>query len=454
MIRNPWVQVSQFEGTLSPLSDRDRHLKNYLGVVSLIPKQRWLRIIPVAVGMYTIAFVDRTNISMALPSMMRDLHMDPPQAGNVAGVFFWGYLLLQIPGGHLANCWSAKLLISILLVAWGVCAVGCGLIQTWQELCVMRFLLGVAEGAVWPITLVLLSHWFPRKERARANALWMVCLPLAVIVSAPFSGWILDHWNWRIMMVAEGALPFLWLVVWQVVIYDHPRDAKWVSPAEREYLESTIERELMDAKLPMPNSPLLAFIYPQVLLLTLICFLRNVADFGFLIWLPTAMENAKKLSNSEVGGLITIPFIVGIGAMILNSWHSDKSGERSRHMSLTFAVGGIFLLAGVVLSRQWPNAAFVCVCLTAVGTNGCLGPFWAIPTETLPPESAGPTMGFINSIGNLGAFFGSLAIGYINKGTGGFLYGFGLVGTSMLIASVACLLLKSSRHPSMIERLA
>jgi sugar phosphate permease len=420
----------------------------------VIPKQRWLRIIPVALAMYTISFVDRTNISMALPFMIRDLHMDVPQAGNVAGVFFWGYLLLQIPGAHLANCWSAKRLISILLVAWGLCAVGCGLVHTWRELWVMRFLLGVAEGAVWPVTLVLLSHWFPRKERARANALWMICLPLAVIVSSPFSGWILDHWNWRVMMVAEGSLPFLWLAVWQAVIYDHPRDAKWLSAAELKYLESTIEHEAADGELLNPKSVLRSLIRPQVLLLTLICFLRNVADFGFLIWLPSAVENARKLSNTAVGGLVAIPFVVGIGAMILNSWHSDKSGERRHHMSLTFAVGGIFLLAGVAMSRQWAHLAFACVCLTAVGTNGGLGAFWAIPTETLPPKVAGPAMGFINSIGNLGAFFGSFAMGYLNKDTGGFLYGFGLVGTSLLVASMVCLLLNPGRGLAKVERLA
>ena len=367
--------------------------------------------------------------------------MDAPLAGNVAGIFFWGYLLLQIPGGHLANSWSAKRLISILLVAWGLFAVGCGLVRTWQELWVMRFLLGVAEGSVWPVTLVLLSHWFPRKERARANALWMVCLPLAVVVSSPLSGWILDHWNWRIMLIGEGALPFLWLIVWQAVIYDRPRDARWISVPEREYLESTIEYEAGARELHYPGSVSRALIGPEVLLLTLICFLRNIADFGFLIWLPAALENAKKLSNTVVGRLVTIPFIVGIAAMILNSWHSDKSGERPRHMSLTFAIGGAFLLAGVFMSRRWPNAAFVCVCLTAVGTNGCLGPFWAIPTEMLPRRVAGPAIGLINSVGNLGAFFGSLAIGYLNKEKGGFLYGFGFVAVSMLVASVVCLLL-------------
>ncbi len=110
--------------------------------------QRWVRIIPVALIMYTIAFIDRTNISLALPQISRDLHLDPQQAGTVAGIFFWGYLALQIPGGHLAKHWSAKKFISILLVVWACFAVLCGLARTYHELLALRLLLGVAESGV------------------------------------------------------------------------------------------------------------------------------------------------------------------------------------------------------------------------------------------------------------------------------------------------------------------
>jgi MFS family permease len=396
--------------------------------------------------MYMISYVDRTNISMALPSLSRELRIDPAQAGNVVGVFFWGYLLLQIPAGYVANSWSAKRSISVLLVAWGACAIGCGLVRTWQQLWVMRLLLGLAEGGVWPIILIFLSHWFPRQERARANALWMLCLPFAVILSSPFSGWILDRWNWRVMMVAEGALPLLWLAVWQAVIYDRPREAKWISDAEREYLEKALEREAADDA-PLHSRLFLGeLVAPQILLLTLICFLRNIADFGFLVWLPSAIENAKKLTNTAVGGLVTVPFFVAIASLVLNGWHSDKSGERRRHIIVAFAIGGASLLGGVLLIQRSPILAFLCVCLTPVGTNGILGPFWAIPTESLARKVAGPAMGLINSVGNLGGFFGALAVGYLNKHMGGFRYGFGLIGLDLLVAASLSFGLKSARR--------
>src|SRR5258708_6273017 len=163
--------------------------------------QRWIRIRPVALVMYPIAFIDRTNISLALPRISRDLHLDPQQAGTVAGIFFWGYLALQIPGGHLAKYWSPKKFISVLLVAWAMFALGCGLVQTYHQLLVLRLLLGVAESGVFPATLILLSHWFSRAERARANALWLLCLPGAVILSSPFSGLMPYHFASRLLLL-------------------------------------------------------------------------------------------------------------------------------------------------------------------------------------------------------------------------------------------------------------
>ncbi|HVI77138.1 MAG TPA: MFS transporter, partial [Candidatus Acidoferrum sp.] len=113
-------------------------------------EQRWLRILSVSFVMYTIAYIDRTNVSMALPAMSAELHMDPRQAGDAAGIFFWGYLLLQMPVGHLAQHWSAKRVVAILLVAWGVCSVVTGLVHTAREFWLMRLALGITEGGVWP----------------------------------------------------------------------------------------------------------------------------------------------------------------------------------------------------------------------------------------------------------------------------------------------------------------
>lgn len=202
------------------------------------------------------------------------------------------------------------------------------------------------------------------------------------------------------------------------------------------------------------DSILRALVRPQVLVLTAIYFLHIWTEFGFLMWLPSALKQAGKLSNVAVGSLFAIPFIVGIVSMALNSWHSDKTGDRRGHTAAAFALGGMFLLIGVLMSRQWPILAFAFVCLTAIGTYGQSGPLWAIPTETLPRNVAGPAMGMVTAIGNLGGFFAPVVMGYLNKRTGSFLYGFGLLGIALLAASGLCFLLNPSRAPATVKTVA
>ncbi len=418
-----------------------------------MPEQRWLRIIPVAFIMYTIAFVDRTNISLAMPEIGRELHMDPAQQGNAFGLFFIGYVLLQIPGGYLAERWSAKWFVSALLVVWGICAVACGLVHTQMQFWVARFLLGVAEGGVWPATLVLLSHWFPRAERARANAYWMLCLPAAVALSSPISGWILGRWGWRFMIISEGALPFLWLLIWNWYIADHPRDARWISAEEREHLEATLRRESGELEALPQESILGTFLRPEVLLLVFIYFLMNSGNYGYQAWLPTAIQNgAKNLSNFQVGVLYSIPYLITMVGMVLNSRHSDRTHERRVHLAMALAWGGAFLMGGVLLSGSLPMLSFFLIAMVGAGSYGGHGPFWAIPTETLPRRVAGSAMGLINAIGNLGGYFGPLAVGYLNKRTGNFVFGFGALSLGLFLGSAMALLLRPKQAASAAEK--
>jgi nitrate/nitrite transporter NarK len=175
------------------------------------------------------------------------------------------------------------------------------------------------------------------------------------------------------------------------------------------------------------------------------------SEVGFLIWLPSVIQKAKGLSSTGIGSLATFPFIVAIVAMLANSWHSDRTGERRAHVAVPFALGGIFLLAGVLTSHNSTVLAFVFVCLSTIGTYGPLGPFWAIPTETLPRNIAATTMGVITAVGSLGGFFGPVVIGYLNKREGNFQDGFGLIGVVLLIISALCLRINCLRAPAVIE---
>lgn len=411
-----------------------------------MPANKWVRIIPVATVMYAIAFINRTNLSLALHAMSVDLHFNPVQAGSVAGIFFWGYLILQVPGGYLAERWSTKWFVSILLVVWGTCAAACGLVHSVQQLWVMRFLLGLAEGGMYPATLILLSHWFSRAERARANAWLSIALPLSLAISSPLSGWLLQRWNWRVMLIVEGVFPLLWLLVWVACIQDYPRQASWLSDQEKASLEERYRTESAARRSRSTGMDWRMFLDPSVLLLALIKTLMLSGQLGYLFWLPSALESAQHANSLVIGILYTVPFVIAAISMVVVSAHSDKAGERRAHVAFPMIIGGVSLLAGVAVSGRWAVLAYIMVCFASIGAFAPLGPFWSMPTEWFSREMAGPIAGFVNGIGNLGGFFGPLLVGYINKQTGSFRYGFALLSTFMLLGAAACFLLSPPKH--------
>jgi MFS family permease len=421
-------------------------------------EQRWLRIIPVALIMYTISYIDRTNVALALDpklsSMMSDLLMDDKMKGHAAGIFFFGYILLQIPGGYLANRWSARKLVACFLVLWGATAVGCGLVQTFQQFSVVRFLLGVAESGVYPATLVLLANWFPRAERARANGYWNLCQPLAVVVSAPLSGFILDVWSrtawaastgwasWRVMLVVEGALPFLWLPVWLYFVSDHPRQAKWITPQERDFLERTLRAETAALTPPQPVPFWRALAQPALLVMVPIYFLQNCAAYGCNTFLTSSFDRpGAAFSGLEKGILFAIPYCVAAVTMVLNARHSDRTGERRGHAALAYVVSGTALIASVWTASHSFWLSYLFLCFAILGPFAGQAPFWAIPAETMPRAVLGAIIGLVNAVGNLGGYLGPFIVGALKKKTEGIVIPFTVLGAGLLTAAVLCFLL-------------
>jgi sugar phosphate permease len=410
-------------------------------------QQRWLRIIPVALIMYTISYVDRTNVSLSLDpkisNMMRDLLMDDKMKGEAAGIFFFGYVLLQIPGGLLASHWSARKLISLCLIAWGLCAIGCGLSQSFRQFEFMRFFLGVAESAVFPATLVLLANWFPRSERARANAYWQLCQPLAVAGSAPVTGWLLGAYGWHEMLILEGILPFVWLPIWWFCVRDHPREAKWISPEERNFLEAALKKEAEELEPPQKISWLARFSHPSIAVMILLNFLHNSAAYGCMTFFTNGLKG-RGFSALQYGILFAIPYVVTALIMVLNSWHSDKTRERRGHVAVVYFMSGTSLILSVLARDHfWISYAFMCLAIP--GPFAALAPFWAIPSETLPRSVMGAVMGLVNACGNLGGFAGPYIVGWLVKEYHNTTIAFSALGVGMLICAGLAFLLPKAK---------
>lgn len=410
-------------------------------------QQRWVRIIPVALVMYTISYVDRTNVSLALDptisSLMRDLRMDDRMKGEVAGIFFLGYVLFQMAGGWLAGRWSAKWLVSLCLIFWGACAVGCGLARTFHQFEAARFLLGAAESSVYPATVVLLAHWFPSAERARANAYWNLCQPLAVAGSAPITGWLLGAYGWQTMLMLEGILPFLWLPIWWFFISDHPREAKWISAEERNFLETTLQREAAELAPAKSTTFWHLLMRPEMIALLavmmIVNFFHNAAAYGCMTFFTDGLK-ARHFTAVEYGWLFAVPYVVTAVIMVINSWHSDKTRERRGHVAAVYVLSGTSLILSVLTREHfWLSYAFMCLAIP--GPFAALAPFWAIPTETLPPRVFGPVIGLVNAIGNTGGYFGPRIVGWLKTEYHGTGVPFTVLGAGLLLAAGLAFLL-------------
>lgn len=380
-----------------------------------IPRTRWRRIIPIAFLMYTIAYMDRINVGFGFSGMEHSLHISAATAGLAGGIFFFGYLFLQIPGGWIAARFSAKKFVFGALLVWGIFAILTGLVTNTTELLVVRFLLGVAEGGVWPATLILLARWFPVKERARANMYWMFCLPVAAIIMAPLSGLIVAHSSWRYLFILEGIPPFIWAAIWWFTIADSPETAKFISVAERDYLREQFEEDRRLYK-PAANNWKAAFSNGRIWLLVAVYFLVQVGFYGFSLWLPTVIKDVTKTGFTATGFLTALPFLAALLLMWINANHSDRTLERRTHTALPLIFGGIAL----ILSAITTHIIFLTV-IFLILTEGFMlpyiGVFWTLPSLIVGSDALGATNGLINGIGNLGGFFGPFIVGALITST-------------------------------------
>jgi sugar phosphate permease len=397
-----------------------------------IPARRWGYVIPMAVVMYVLAYVDRINVAMVLPYVDKTFGLSAADSGFAAGIFFVGYMVLQIPGGLLASRWSARKTVALLMVLWGVTAVASGFVQSRNQLYAVRFILGIFEGGVWPAVLVLLATWFPQNERARANALWMSCLPISAVFMAPLTGWLLNFLTWRQVFVVEGLPPLVWVFVWWFFIADHPQQARWASAAERDYIARTIAAE--NAGKPASAGYWAALTDRTVLWLVVAYFFWMAGFYGFTMWVPAVVKGFAGPDSSAllVGVISAIPFAFALVSMVVNSVWSDRAMKRQAFIAVPMLIGAVGLVAGQFVHTPALQLSFLIV--AAIGVYGPYGPFWAVPSAILRSEVGGVAMGLIN-MANLGGFLGPYVVGYVRTATGSGFAGFLVLAVFLLVSA-------------------
>lgn len=398
-------------------------------------KNRWYRLLPVAFITYSLAYLDRANFGFGTAGgMAKDLNITPAISSLLGSLFFLGYFFFQIPGTHYAATRSARKLIFWSLLLWGACAMATGMTSNVNLLIVIRFMLGVVESAVMPSMLILLSRWFTKKERSRANTFLILGNPVTILWMSILSGYLIRSVGWRWMFIVEGVPAVVWAFFWWRLVSDRPRDAKWLSPEDKDTLETALQKEQQN--IPPVKNYWQAFRTRTVILLCLQYAFWSIGVYGFVMWLPTIIKEAPNMSIVQTGWLSAVPYLFAIFAMLASSYFSDKTLNRKIFVWPFLLIGALAFYASYLIGTSHFWWSFTLLVIAGAVMYAPYGPFFAIMPEILPANVTAGAIALINSLGALGSFAGSYLVGYLNGATGNFGASYVFMAGSLLIAAV------------------
>jgi ACS family tartrate transporter-like MFS transporter len=412
-------------------------------------KVTW-RLIPFLFVLYVIAWLDRVNVGFAGLQMNADLGFSSATFGLGSGIFFLGYCLFEIPSNIILERVGARLWIARIMVTWGLISVGLMLVRTPPLFYMLRFLLGAAEAGFFPGVIYYLSLWYPTAQRARAIAAFMTAVPVTGLIGGPLSGALLGldgiyglkGWQWLFLL--EG-LPAMVLGI-SVIFYlnDRPETTRWLAPAERDWLVETLAAERNVC--PLRRDIRVALTDGTVWKLGVIFLLVAAGFYGYSFWGPLIIKSLTGLSNFEVGLVLGAISAVTILGMLLNGYHSDRTGERAIHIAVPLLVSAVGLV-GCALLRQ-PVLAVTALALVPLGHCASYGPFWSMPTQFLTGPAAAAGIALVTMIANVGGFAGPTLIGVLKARTGTHTDAFLLLGGLAVIAALFALTIGPPHAPS------
>jgi MFS transporter, ACS family, tartrate transporter len=404
----------------------------------------YLRLLPFAILSYVLAYIDRINVSFAGLTMRGDLDISAGTFGFAVGMFYWGYFIFEVPSNVILEKVGARIWIARIMISWGILAGLTAIVTGSTSFAIVRFLLGVAEAGFFPGIILYFTYWFPSRHHARIVSGFMIGLPVAVAIGAPISTALLGLdglfglKGWQVMYIAE-AIPTLVIgVITYFVLTDRPEQARFLTAEERNWLVTTIAAERRATEAVRKFTLWQALYNPKVLLLALNYLGIVTASLGMLIFIPQMIKSLGDYSNMTVGWLTMIPYTCGGIAMVVWGRISDRMNERRWNLFIgcLFSTVGL-VIAGMTMGTWW---ALVGMSIAAMGFYGSKGPFFAMPPMFLSGAGLAAGFAWINSIGNLGGFFGPAYVGVMKDLTGSYaggLYGLALLG---LIAAIVCAL--------------
>jgi ACS family tartrate transporter-like MFS transporter len=410
------------------------------------------RLVPFMFICYVIAYIDRVNIGFAATELQRDLGLSDAAYGLGGGLFFLGYCLFEIPSNLIMERLGARVWIARIMIGWGLVSMAMMFIVGQWSFFAMRVLLGVAEAGFFPGMVLYLTYWVPAAERAKTGALFMTAAPVAVLVGAPVSEALLAldgrlglaGWQWLFLVEGFPAVVLGGIAWW--FLTDRPEQAAWLPPAERAWLSGRIAREHAERSAHHQGSHLKALLNGRVLLLCLIYFLNTLVTYGIFLWLPRILRDASGFRGWRLSLATALPFVVALIGMVVIGRHSDRTGERKRHVAACALTGAAGLVLAAASGGNVPLIVFA-FALSQLGQRSVQGVFWAIPPIFLGGTAAAAGIALINSVGNLGGFVGPTVMGWLRQVSGTYSSGLMVLATALVIEAVLVMSLRLPAEP-------
>ena len=402
----------------------------------------YLRLLPFAFVAYSLCYIYRINATFAGLTMRGDLDMSASVYGFAVGTFYWGYFIFEVPSNLIMEKVGARLWIARIMITWGALAA----LTAWStgatSFAILRFLLGVAEAGFFPGMVLYFTYWFPAHHHARIVSGLLAGFVVAVAAGAPISTALLsldgmfNLRGWQIMYIAEGIPTIIAGIATLFIMTDKPEQAKFLTAEEKAWLTAKLASERQAKEAVRTFNLWQGLFNAKVLLLALNYFGILTASLGMLFFIPQIIKSLGVTNNMTVGWLTMLPYICGGISLIVWGRISDRMKERRWNLLGACVVSTVGLIvAGMAMGSWW---ALVGMSIAAIGFYGSKGPFWAMPPMFLTGTAAAASLAWINSIGNLGGFFGPWYVGVMKDLTGSFAGGlFGLALLGLIAATVA-----------------
>ena len=409
-----------------------------------IRKVSW-RLLPLLMLGYFCAYLDRANVGMAGLTMTRDMGFSNAVFGFGAGLFFLGYSLAEIPSNLVLNKVGARRWLARIMISWGLVAGLTAFVWNDWSFYAIRILLGLSEAGFYPGVMLYLTWWFPARYRSRMIAIFCSAVMISMFIGPPVGGLLLGldgvlglhGWQWLFVVEALPSV-LMGLVTWKLLT-DRPTEATWLKPEQRAWLNDRLAAERAKQETARKLTLAGAFRNPTVWLLAASAFGQTVGSWGVGFFLPLIVKGLG-VTTGLIGLISGLPYIFALLAMNYWGWHSDRTGERPWHAAGAWLLAASGLVACAVIGVGHPVLVMIALTLVIMGQFANQPAVWAMPSALLTGTAAAGGMALINTVGQMGGWFGPTLFGLVKDATGNDTTALLALASGPLLAAVAVLI--------------